>query len=81
VTVKLYVDIRPEWSQRMENPLGSQVVRERMEMLAASALLQFVHQLSVTVTAVDADGFAQAITRYRGDPPRRPACPHCGGFL
>ena len=81
MTVKLYVDFRPDWNQRMENPLGSREVRDRMEQLAKGALVQFVHQLSVTVTAVDSDGFARAITRYRGDPPRRAACPHCGGYL
>ncbi|MGV3711966.1 hypothetical protein [Pseudolysinimonas sp.] len=82
-TTRLLVDFRPNWYQVMELPVSSREVRERMEQLAASALRQFVHQQSVTVTAIASDGFAHQITRYRGeDRTKLPTtCPHCGNFL
>jgi hypothetical protein len=81
MTVRLYVDFRPSWMQLMESPIGSVEVRTRMEALARNALRQFVHQDSITVTAVDEDGFVFAFTRWRGAEPTRPTCPHCGGYL
>ncbi|HMH59316.1 MAG TPA: hypothetical protein VK537_09060 [Galbitalea sp.] len=81
MTVRLYVDFRPSWMQLMEAPIGSLEARSRMEDLARNALRQFVHQDSITVTAIDDDGFTFAVTRWRGAAPTKATCPHCGGFL
>jgi hypothetical protein len=80
MTTTIYVDLRPQWYQVMESPVSSTEVRQRMEALAASALLQFVHQQSVRVTATEG-GFSFQIERDRSGPPTRKSCPHCGGFL
>ena len=83
MSTRLYVDMRGSWFQIMDAPVESGAVLERMELLAKNALRQFVHQESVTVTAIsDDDGFVRQLVRERGlSQGIRRACPHCGGFL